>query len=443
MSAFHSRLKTPEELELDQKRRELARIQAELAEQERVFAHLKSEIRLFEQVYEDMLGSRIAELEDLEWQLNGLLGEGAGAEIPASEAAEPGSSFAFHHTTDLLDDELDVAPAPVNMTLKSLYREVAKAVHPDLAPDDEERLRRQELMALANQAYEEGNRKLLEEILVDWQHSVDSPDGCDVVSELVRVIRLIARCRNAMHAVNRQADELRSTDIFRFKLRVDEAMADGHDLMAEMAAALDLNIMRLKRRLAALRNESSPDDDAEGLPPETRILKFPDNRSCGTLFVRSTASLDYRDWQRLGLARGLREVLLDKSVRLDVNGRDCPETDFLATLGPDDIQALYLYDVDDRHLKGVGQLTGLQELYLSNARISDAGLLQLVPLRKLQRISMYHSAISDSGLRNLSLLTGLKWLTCSGTGISEEGLNRFRQAVPGCKAVNFQWRYDH
>jgi hypothetical protein len=60
----------------------------------------------------------------------------------------------------------------------------------------------------------------------------------------------------------------------------------------------------------------------------------------------------------------------------------------------------------------------------------------------LQRIYIYHTAIGDRGLHNLTCLRGLKWLTCSGTMISEEGLKRLRMEMPGCKVVNFKWRYD-
>jgi DnaJ-domain-containing protein 1 len=40
-------------------------------------------------------------------------------------------------------------------SLKKLYREVAKQVHPDLATDEADRARQRELMAAANQAYTE------------------------------------------------------------------------------------------------------------------------------------------------------------------------------------------------------------------------------------------------------------------------------------------------
>jgi len=441
MTPFKNRLKTPEEIELEHKYQKLALSKAELQRHEQLYNSLKSEIRMFEQVYEDILGTRIEVLEDLEWQLQGLLGEEALAEAVESIKHEPSFSH-FHHTTDLLDDE-ESAPNTAELSLKSLYRGVAKAVHPDLAADEADRRRRQELMALANEAYQTGNRQVLADLLSEWEQTPVFNSELDIAMELVRVIRQIALVDQNIHAMIRQTEELKQTDIYLFKLRVDESLADGIDLMAEMAAKVDMDIARIRRRLMTLRGEGGGATPGPAdLPFETRIIRFPVDQSCGTLYVRKRESLDYRDWQQLGSARGAKEVYLDKSLRLDVKGGNGTDLSFLAGLQPNDLQSLFLYNVNDDILPNLVHLTGLQELYISDARISNQGLALLRPLKELQRISIYHTDIGDQGLLNLALITGLKWLTCSGTSITEDGLNHFRRVMPGCKAVSFKWRYE-
>lgn len=439
MSPYRNRLKTPEEIELAKKREELATVQRQLTEHEKAFFTLRSEIHIFEQLYEQILGVRICKLEDLEWQLNGLLGNRE--ELSVSTSSSTDESFAqFHYRTDLLDDG-DAGGYTQQKSLKNLYREVAKAIHPDLAPDDEERIRRQELMAVANQAYEVGDRKALEEILCDWEQGLELVSGMDVVMELVRVIRQIARARQNIHAVMLQIEELKITDIFQFKQRVDEAMKEGIDLMAEMAATVDLDIAKTQKRLALLRGDSQAADDINSPPLETRLIRFPAEQSCGTLYVRSIGSVDYRDWQRLGGARGVKEVFLDQAVRLDVKGTAELEARFLKSLQPTDLQALFLYEIGDNALACLTHLSGLQELYLSNTTVTDDGLRLLGALQGLRRLYIYHTAIGDAGLFNLAGLHSLKWLTCSGTGITEEGLARYRQMLPECKVVSFEWRH--
>ncbi len=151
MSPFRNQLKTPEEIELEKKRAELTGLKELCTLRESEFSRLKSTIRMFEQVYEEVLGDRISILEDLEWQLNGLLDDSETVEPLSSPASTDAFSY-FHHRTDLLDDDNDdINPDPKSppKSIKSLYRAVAKAIHPDLAPDEGQRLRRQELMAIS------------------------------------------------------------------------------------------------------------------------------------------------------------------------------------------------------------------------------------------------------------------------------------------------------
>jgi hypothetical protein len=443
VTPYKNRLKTPEEIELDHKYEQLAAVKAELQRHERVYNSLKSEIRMFEQVYEDILGCRIQALDDLEWQLKGLLGEPAADYSSATAKVSPTYSH-FQHTTDLLDDE-EIVQNVDNLSLKSLYRGVAKAVHPDLASGEGDRRRRQELMALANEAYQTGNRQLLIDLLSEWEQTPASygASEMDIALELVRVIRQVAAVQQNIHAVIRQTEELKQTDIYHFKLRVDDALADGVDLLAEMAAAADLDIARLRRRLAAARGDSGePAGGVDAVPFETRVVRFPVHQNCGTLFIRKATSLDFRDWQRIGTAKGAKEVFLDTSLRLDVKVDNGMDTSFLSDLQPDDLQSLFLYNCDDSIIARIAHLTGLQELYLSDTGISDQALVQLRTLSSLQRMSIYHTAIGDRGLLNLAVLPGLKWLTCSGTAVTEKGFTDFRRVMPGCKTVSFKWRYQ-
>jgi len=294
---------------------------------------------------------------------------------------------------------------------------------------------------VANHAYEVGDRASLEEILADWELGPDLLSGMDIALELVRIIRQIARVQQNIHALVRQINELKATDIYSFKLRVDEALVDGVNLLAEMAATVDLDIAKTRRRLAVLMGDCDLAADANAAPFETRLIRFPADRSCGILYERRKGSVDYRDWQRLGTARGVREVFIDKAIRLDVHGNSEIEMRFLDGLQPDDLQALFLNEIDDSTLVHLAHLSGLKELNLSNTTVSDSGLRQLRALHGLRRLYIYHTAISDSGLVFLASLKSLKILTCSGTGITEEGLSRFRQSLPECKAVSFEWRH--
>lgn len=437
-------MKSPEEIELAKKRHELADLLEEQSLIERELAAIKAEIRVFEHAYAEMLGSRIAELEELEWQISGLLGTGENEEEHHKYfyTSEHESTTASFTRTTLLDDNPDTTTILEEKSLKALYREVAKAIHPDLSNDDHERFRRQELMAIANLAYQEGDRTRLQKILREWQLGPKTAKGLDIGAELVRLIRQIAYTRQHIKESNKRIDELRRSDIYRFRQRVDDSLLDGIDLLAEMAATVDLDIAKAKKRLALLNGEQEAPEERPSPPLETRIIRFPAENSCGALYLRAINSADYRDWQKLGSAKGPREIPLDKALRLDLRGDSQGGITFLEQLQPDDLQALFLYDVDDDALAQIGHLTGLQELYLSNTTITDAGLGNLARLTSLQRLYLYHTEITDKGLANLYPLTWLRWLTFSGTKVTEKGLGKLRTALPACKVITFKWRYE-
>ncbi len=436
-------MKSPEEIELAKKRQELAGLLEDQARAERDLAAVKAEIRLFERTYEQMLGARITELEQLEWQISGLLGDTAGEEHHKYyHTADNGSAARpIGSATSLLDDDPDTTPMVEEKSLKALYREVAKTIHPDLALDDNERCRRQELMAVANQAYQEGDRISLQRLLREWQLGPESAAGLDIGAELIRLIRRLAHVRQTIHELRDRLAELLASDIYRFKQRVDDALAEGIDLLAEMAATVDLDLAKARKRLAMLHGEPEPPEERPTPALETRIVRFPADQSYGTLYLRPAGSVDYRDWQKLGAARGAREIGLDKALRLDVRGDGGAGMAFLKTLKKNDLQALFLYEIGDNALERLCRLSGLQELYLSNTTVSDDGLRHLACLTGLRRLYLYHTEITDAGLANLLPLRGLKWLTFSGTRVTEEGLTSLRKSLPECKVVTFKWRY--
>src|SRR6185369_7426016 len=104
--------------------------------------------------------------------------------------------------------------------------------------------------------------------------------------------------------------------------------------------AVDLDIARIRRRLATVRGEAGESAGADGAHFETRIVRFPPDQNCGTLFIRKESSIDFRDWQRIGIARGAKEIFLDTSLRLDIPAGNGMDTSFLKDLQPGDLQSL-------------------------------------------------------------------------------------------------------
>jgi hypothetical protein len=289
--------------------------------------------------------------------------------------------------------------------------------------------------------------------LKNWRGSPGSREGNDVAAELIRVIRSIARERQEIQAVNATVEELKESYVCRFKLRVDRNLAMGSDLFAEMVAAADLNIARALRRLAALKGArmqesarkpsmgswQAREDWQSRESRESREICFPAEDFRGTVYLRDRTSLNYSQWKKLGPANGCFEIDSEKAVRLDVKAHTAVNFTQMQKLKPNDLQSLFLYEVADSDLDNIAHLTGLEELYLSGPRLTDAALRGISSLTNLKRIYLYQTVITDHGLVHLQRLPGLKGLTSSGNGITDQGLALFQKAVPGVKTVSFPW----
>ncbi|MBE3039122.1 MAG: J domain-containing protein, partial [Chloroflexi bacterium] len=157
----------------------------------------------------------------------------------ASEAGGSGDRTAFTPSNDL----------------KQLYREVAKAVHPDLAGDEEERARRHRFMAEANQAYENSDYERLKEVLHEWEASPESVKGVGVGADLVRTVRKIAQAEGRLHAIEAEISAIKASESFTMKTKAEEAKSQGRDLIAEMAERLDAQIADAHQRLARINRQ--------------------------------------------------------------------------------------------------------------------------------------------------------------------------------------------
>jgi peptidoglycan hydrolase CwlO-like protein len=252
------RQQTPEDRELETKRATLAALESDLATRELELATLHATLNAFEKKYLSIVGKRYAELDEILAQIAEaqarLNPKDQKANQKAAEVRQQAQESA--RAAAAVDD----AGAPTDFqpseTLKKLYRQVAKALHPDLANTDEDRARRHAFMARANQAYEAGDEQALHAILREWQSSPESVVGEGVGAELVRTIRKISRIEDRLRAINTEIEALKNSSLFTLKTKADEAEKQNRDLLAETASRLAEEIAEARARLSQLIQET-------------------------------------------------------------------------------------------------------------------------------------------------------------------------------------------
>ncbi|HKW02326.1 MAG TPA: hypothetical protein VJN96_21060 [Vicinamibacterales bacterium] len=233
--------------DLEDAQSRLAALETRLAEREAELAAFKTELRGLQDAYLDKMGAWHAQLAELDAAV-------ADMEIRAGlrPAVEPDEDDSSDDSNE--DDILAGAsrPAPSD-DLRRVFRDVAKAIHPDLAPNDPARYRRHSLMAEANRAYANRDEDRLRLILHAWQRNADvlPDDRPGTVRD--RILRDIADIDARLLAIDIELADLRRSAIWQLKIKVDAALAQGWDLFNEMAMHIKREISRANARLAVLR----------------------------------------------------------------------------------------------------------------------------------------------------------------------------------------------
>jgi hypothetical protein len=242
----------PEEEELARKQSELAKLEAELAEDELELANFHGELAAFEGLYLRAVGVLYAELDELNAQIAERLAEEQGtqqARQNADQARETAQeSYSAAHGDAAKTPEFSPTPE-----LKSLYRAVAKKVHPDLTSDPADRIRREKLMADANDAYERGDAEALRRILEEYECSPEDVKGSGVAADLVRVIRKIVQVQTRIAEIEDSISQLRKSEMAELMAKAQEYSKVGRTLLDQLAEGLRAQIAASRQRLATLR----------------------------------------------------------------------------------------------------------------------------------------------------------------------------------------------
>jgi peptidoglycan hydrolase CwlO-like protein len=241
----------PEEEEILRKRAELDAVKAALAERELELADLRGHLAAFEGRYLRQVGALYAELD--EWKAR--IAELRAQRNPSSAATQQSQEAReqARQTHEAAHGEAskppDFSPSP---ELKSLYREVAKRIHPDFAKDSADLDLRNRLMAEANRAYKAGDAAALRRILDEYDNSADAIPGEGVGAELIRIIRQISQARAHIASIEQELATLRQGEIAQLEQDDEKAKQEGRDLLAELATAVRGKIELARKEYEAL-----------------------------------------------------------------------------------------------------------------------------------------------------------------------------------------------
>src|SRR5277367_2578530 len=210
---------TPDDEALLDKREQLAAVRTTLAERESELAQIRAQLKTFEGRYVRQVGILYAELDEIEARIAERevdLYDSDSARRRAEETrqrAQETHDAAFGDAREA--EEFDPPPS-----LKTLFRDVAKRIHPDFARDDAEQKHFTLLMARANQAYSRGDTETLQRLLDDHREISASIAGDDIAT------------------LDAERHTLLASELSQLHLDAEAAAREHRDLLTEVATSL-------------------------------------------------------------------------------------------------------------------------------------------------------------------------------------------------------------
>jgi hypothetical protein len=232
---------------------QIAALELQVAARLNEVTSLKTELQALQDRYLEEIGPLYAELIPLDAAV-------AEAEIKAGLRVPDDDE----EDSDVQSSRFELAgcgPASEpSVDLKRMFRDVAKAVHPDLSPhqdlDERTRFRRHSLMAEANRAYAERDEDRLRLIMRAWALEADAAIDDDPDADRARRQRRAAALNAQLVELDREFADVQRSAIGRLKRKIDDAKAQGWDLFGEMQRQTRREIATARAKLARLAARS-------------------------------------------------------------------------------------------------------------------------------------------------------------------------------------------
>jgi len=238
---------SPDAAVLMEMRQRLAAVRAALAEREAEVAQVRSQLKAFEGRYLQRVGVLYAELDEI----NARITERE-VDLYDSESSRRRAQEARQRAQETHDAAFGVDEEPAEFdpppSLKTLFREVARRIHPDFAADEAEQKHFTLLMMRANEAYSRSDAETLQRLLDD-RLEIGSASGESDALALQRVTRQIQHGERDIAALHREQESLLGSEIGQLFADAETAAREGRELLDELATSLRARIAEAQYRL--------------------------------------------------------------------------------------------------------------------------------------------------------------------------------------------------
>ncbi|HET7311120.1 MAG TPA: tetratricopeptide repeat protein [Mycobacteriales bacterium] len=246
-----------EVIEVRRREAELASLEAELLEAQVVLKALERELGEFNRQQLDLFSKRYARLDRLEADLAAARAEHeptSSNKIRPDQPEEESRATREEFVAQIL---APTPPPPPDDSLRALYKKLVKRLHPDHARDEADRSQRDHWMRQLTKAWADRDYETLRRIVTHAHDLSEHPASSGPTARrLVAVLRGIADQQAALRETVTKIEALHASPLGLMRDAAQFARAQGHDMLASLAADLDSQIAAKQRELRRLRKAS-------------------------------------------------------------------------------------------------------------------------------------------------------------------------------------------
>lgn len=237
-------------------RGELDLLTQELAELELELATAQAEVADFTRRYHELVGRRLADLDDLHAELARRRAEAAVDDMEILREAQSARARADQSRreqqryAEAERERTDEKPFTPTQDLKKLFRQLAQKIHPDRAVSEADRAWRTQLMSEANRAYRAGDERALREVASLWREGARPERPGRVAAD--GLAAQVAQLKRRVAEIEGELNRLFGSKLYELFTAANIARRTGRDLLQEMADRLDGEIAQAQARIRSL-----------------------------------------------------------------------------------------------------------------------------------------------------------------------------------------------
>jgi len=244
----------PEEVEFERLTVEQEKLEEDLITEELKLETVKGDCSKMRYRYYQSAGVLYAELDDLE----ALIAAVEADQDPQNETSQEEAKEAKKKAKKSAEEAgvIEKEPAPpvkISSETKLAFRKAAMLMHPDRGTTEAERQRRHNMMAKLNMAYAKGDKEEIDKLIVEFGADPEAISGDDTGALIIKAFRRIAQMRVRLEAINKELNELESTEMHELHVTITEAEKMGGTPLDDLVAQITHEISERKIFLEMLR----------------------------------------------------------------------------------------------------------------------------------------------------------------------------------------------